>query len=49
MPACPASTCRGRLIEENMWRAMRHGLDGELLDLERGEAYPASARRSSAC
>ncbi|HWT25314.1 MAG TPA: YbdK family carboxylate-amine ligase [Solirubrobacteraceae bacterium] len=24
----------GRLIEENMWRAIRHGLDGRLLDLE---------------
>ncbi len=23
-----------RLIEENMWRAIRHGLDGRLLDLE---------------
>ena len=32
----------GRLIEENTWRAIRHGLDGELLDLERGEPYPAS-------
>ena len=31
-----------RLIEENMWRAIRHGLDGELLDLERAEPYPAS-------
>ncbi len=31
----------GRLIEENMWRAIRHGLDGELLDLSTGEAYPA--------
>jgi carboxylate-amine ligase len=31
-----------RLIEENMWRALRYGLDGELLDLERREAYPAS-------
>jgi carboxylate-amine ligase len=31
-----------RLIEENMWRAIRHGLDGELLDLERGEPYPAA-------
>ena len=31
-----------RLIEENMWRALRYGLDGELLDLERGETYPAS-------
>ena len=30
-----------RLIEENMWRAIRYGLDGELLDLETGEAYPA--------
>ena len=32
-----------RLIEENMWRALRYGLDGDLLDLERGEAYPAAA------
>jgi glutamate---cysteine ligase / carboxylate-amine ligase len=30
-----------RLIEENMWRAIRFGLDGRLLDLERGEEYPA--------
>jgi carboxylate-amine ligase len=33
----------GRLIEENMWRAIRHGLDGELLDLRGGEPYPAAA------
>jgi glutamate---cysteine ligase / carboxylate-amine ligase len=33
----------GRLLEENMWRAIRYGLDGELLDLERGVAYPARA------
>jgi carboxylate-amine ligase len=33
-----------RLIEENMWRALRFGLDGELLDLERGGAYPALDR-----
>jgi carboxylate-amine ligase len=32
-----------RLIEENMWRAIRFGLDGELLELPRGEPYPASA------
>jgi carboxylate-amine ligase len=34
----------GRLIEENMWRAIRHGLDGELLDLgaERIEPFPAA-------
>jgi glutamate---cysteine ligase / carboxylate-amine ligase len=31
-----------RLIEENMWRALRYGLDGDLLDLERGEPYPAA-------
>jgi glutamate---cysteine ligase / carboxylate-amine ligase len=31
-----------RLIEENLWRAVRFGLDGELIDLEQGELYPAS-------
>jgi carboxylate-amine ligase len=31
-----------RLIEENFWRAIRHGLDGDLLDLDRTEAYPAA-------
>ena len=25
-----------------MWRAIRYGLDGDLLDLERAEPYPAS-------
>ena len=30
-----------RLIEENMWRAIRFGLDGRLLDLEQAEEYPA--------
>jgi carboxylate-amine ligase len=30
-----------RLIEENMWRAIRFGLDGQLIDLERGIAFPA--------
>jgi carboxylate-amine ligase len=34
----------GRLIEENMWRALRFGLDGKLLDLEAPviEEFPAS-------
>src|SRR3954469_19177320 len=34
----------GRLIEENMWRAIRYGQDGRLLDLEapRIEEYPAT-------
>jgi glutamate---cysteine ligase / carboxylate-amine ligase len=30
-----------RLIEENFWRAIRHGIAGELLDLESGEVRPA--------
>jgi glutamate---cysteine ligase / carboxylate-amine ligase len=32
-----------RLLEENLWRAIRYGLDGRLIDLERGEEYPAAA------
>jgi carboxylate-amine ligase len=32
-----------RLVEENLWRAIRHGLDGRMLDLERLEEYPAAA------
>jgi carboxylate-amine ligase len=34
-----------RMIEENFWRAIRHGLDGRLIDLERAEEYPAAAAR----
>ena len=30
-----------RLIEENMWRAIRFGLDGHLIDLDCAEEYPA--------
>jgi carboxylate-amine ligase len=33
-----------RLLEENMWRAIRYGLSGELLDFERGESMPARER-----
>jgi glutamate---cysteine ligase / carboxylate-amine ligase len=33
-----------RLLEENLWRALRYGLSGELIDLERGETLPARAR-----
>jgi carboxylate-amine ligase len=33
-----------RLLEENLWRATRYGLSGELLDLARGEAMPARRR-----
>lgn len=38
-PEAPA----GRLIEENLWRAIRYGLDGRLIDLERGQEFPAAA------
>jgi glutamate---cysteine ligase / carboxylate-amine ligase len=31
-----------RMIEENMWRAIRYGLDGELIDLRLEETYPAN-------
>jgi carboxylate-amine ligase len=30
-----------RMIEENMWRAIRFGLDGRMIDLQRAEEYPA--------
>ncbi|HZE04943.1 MAG TPA: YbdK family carboxylate-amine ligase [Solirubrobacteraceae bacterium] len=39
----PYTDLPNRFIEENMWRAIRHGLDGDLLDLERRETYPAAA------
>jgi glutamate---cysteine ligase / carboxylate-amine ligase len=33
-----------RLLEENLWRAIRYGLSGELIDFRRGEPIPARAR-----
>jgi carboxylate-amine ligase len=32
-----------RMVEENLWRAIRHGMDGSLLDLEAGVEIPAAA------
>ncbi len=32
----------GRVIEENLWRAIRWGQDGKLIDLERLEEYPSA-------
>jgi carboxylate-amine ligase len=40
----PLPSLPHRLIEENMWRAIRFGLTGELIDFERGEVVPARAR-----
>jgi glutamate---cysteine ligase / carboxylate-amine ligase len=39
LPAWP-----NRLLEENLWRVIRWGLSGELIDFERGESIPARAR-----
>jgi len=33
-----------RLIEENLWRAIRYGLSGELIDLRTGDVVPARSR-----
>ncbi|HXY81839.1 MAG TPA: YbdK family carboxylate-amine ligase [Gaiellaceae bacterium] len=33
-----------RLLEENLWRAIRHGLSGETIDLERRAVVPTRAR-----
>jgi carboxylate-amine ligase len=32
-----------RLVEENFWRAIRRGQDGNLIDLDRREEFPAAA------
>jgi carboxylate-amine ligase len=33
-----------RMLEENLWRAIRWGMRGELIDLDAGVAVPARAR-----
>ena len=40
----PLPDVPNRLLEENLWRAIRWGLPGELIDFERGEPVPARAR-----
>jgi carboxylate-amine ligase len=40
----PVSLLPNRLLEENLWRAIRHGLSGGFIDLERGDVVPARAR-----
>ena len=40
----PLPNLPNRMLEENLWRAIRWGLSGELLDFERGEPVPARAR-----
>jgi carboxylate-amine ligase len=40
----PVEPLAHRYIEENFWRAIRHGLSGELIDFARGEPIPARQR-----
>ncbi|MDO8794341.1 MAG: YbdK family carboxylate-amine ligase [Vicinamibacterales bacterium] len=37
----PFTPLPGRMLEENLWRAIRFGLDGKLIDLHSGEEYAA--------
>jgi carboxylate-amine ligase len=39
----PLPDFQHRLIEENLWRAIRYGLSGELIDLANGDVRPARA------
>ncbi|HEY2543971.1 MAG TPA: YbdK family carboxylate-amine ligase [Gaiellaceae bacterium] len=40
----PLPSHPNRLLEENLWRALRWGMSGELIDFDRGESVPARAR-----
>ena len=40
----PLPNLPNRLLEENLWRAIRYGLSGELVDFDRGEPVGARAR-----
>jgi carboxylate-amine ligase len=39
----PAVDSPPRVVDENLWRAIRHGLDGRTIDLERREEFPSAA------
>jgi carboxylate-amine ligase len=40
----PVASLPQRYIEENVWRAIRYGLPGQLIDFDRGEPIPARQR-----
>ncbi|MFL5823864.1 MAG: YbdK family carboxylate-amine ligase [Solirubrobacteraceae bacterium] len=40
--AVPTQDIPRRLIDENVWRAIRYGMDGQLIDLEREAVFPAA-------
>jgi carboxylate-amine ligase len=39
----PAVDAPQRVVDENLWRAIRYGLDGRTIDLERREEFPSAA------
>jgi len=39
----PATDAPQHVVEENLWRAIRFGLDGRMIDLERREEFPSAA------
>jgi carboxylate-amine ligase len=39
----PAIDAPQRVVDENLWRAIRYGLDGRTIDLERREEFPSAA------
>jgi carboxylate-amine ligase len=43
----PLPDLPNRILEENLWRAIRWGLGGELIDFDLGEPVPARARLES--
>jgi carboxylate-amine ligase len=40
----PLPSHPNRLIEENLWRAIRYGLAGDFIDLDRGDVLPTRGR-----
>ena len=40
----PLPVWPNRLLEENLWRAIRHGLSGSMIDLARRDVVPTRAR-----
>jgi len=39
----PALDSPPRIVDENLWRAIRYGLDGRTIDLDRREEFPSAA------
>src|SRR5437588_7196379 len=41
--AIPGGQSPQRLIDENLWRAIRFGLEGRMIDIDRGQAHASAA------